>query len=283
KAGKAEPIFVIIYAGLNGESTTSSQSHYLIDDVEVIDQKGNNIVEDGGFELKENARTNTLSYFDFSTKGEANWGIENFVTIPDSAYIFDGYNESRAIHLGSHKALGAALPILPKGQYTLSYKYRSAISTTLPIRMDNFDLNGKREYTISRSISNTNNEWVSDSYSFRTYNINNEAEYADVSYLVINSQSEIDIDDLSIKDENGNEFLFAGSFDSFMAGGSYVNNTDAFKDDNGDIVFSSIRKLSMAATNDLESYVELNLASLGLNNVAAGEKINVSYEYIGGS
>ncbi len=283
KAGKAEPIFVIIYAGLNGESTTSSQSHYLIDDVEVIDQKGNNIVEDGGFELKENARTNTLSYFDFSTKGEANWGVENFVTIPDSAYIFDGYNESRAIHLGSHKALGAALPILPKGQYTLSYKYRSAISTTLPIRMDNFDLNGKREYTISRSISNTNNEWVSDSYSFRTYNINNEAEYADVSYLVINSQSEIDIDDLSIKDENGNEFLFAGSFDSFMAGGSYVNNTDAFKDDNGDIVFSSIRKLSMAATNDLESYVELNLASLGLNNVAAGEKINVSYEYIGGS
>ncbi len=282
KAGDAEPIFVIIYAGLNGEST-SSQSYYLIDDVEVIDQKGNNVVEDGGFELKENARTNTLSYFDFSDKGEANWGIENFVTIPDSAYIFDGYNESRAIHLGSYKALGVSLPILPKGQYTLSYKYRSSVSAALPIRMDNFDLTGARWYTISRSISNTNNEWVSDSYSFRTYNINNEAEYADVSYLVINSKSEIDIDDLSIKDENGNEFLFAGSFDSFMAGGSYVNNTDAFKDDNGDIVYSSIRKLSMAATSELESYVELNLASLGLNQVAEGEKINVSYEYLGGS
>ena len=281
KPGDAEPIFVIIYAALEDGSKTSSNSYYLIDDVEVIDQKGNNIVEDGGFELKENATTNTISYFDFSGKGEANWGTESFANIPSSAYINDGYNGSRAVHLSSGKALGVPLHILPKGQYTLSYKYRSNVSASLPIRMDGFTLDGTQKWTIYRNIVNTNGEWANDSYTFKTYNINNESNYADVSYLVINTNLEIDIDNLSMKDEKGNEFLFAGTFDPFMAGGSYESNTDAFKNENGDIVFSSLRKISSVA-NETESYVRLSLASLGINTAAVGEKYNVSYEYFGG-
>lgn len=280
KSGEAEPVFVVIYAGLQDTSKTSD-SYYLIDDVEVIDEHGNNVVEDGDFELKENALPNTIAYYDFTGSVEANWGANDFITAPSSIYINDGYNDTRAVHLSANKALGFSLPILPYGKYTLSYKYRTANAGSLSIRMDNYNSANNRAYYATPTVVNTNGKWVDDSYSFSTRI--SDSDYCDTSFLVLNAKADIDIDNVSIKDESGKEFVIAGTFDTFMAGGDYVNNTDAFKDENGNIVYASLRKLAMVSTVTSESYVRLNLASLGLNSFAAGQKVNVSYEYLGGT
>lgn len=280
----AEPEFVTIYAALQ-DSTKNSDSYYLLDDVEVIDEKGNNLVENGDFELKEASTVNTMGYVEF-TGTDANWASAKFTNIPASAYINDGINNSRALRLGTKKALGISLPILPQNQYTLSFNYRTNAESSMPIRMDGFDLTtGKQFWFPPISISNSGGEWASTNYSFKTYGKNDAGGdvSADVQYIVFNANTQVDLDNISLKDAAGNEFLYGGNFDPLLGGGlTYMNNAGAYLDSNGDVVYSAMKSLSSSYEASGESYLRINPYSLGLDTANVGTEYTISLEYFGG-
>lgn len=283
KAGVAEPIFVAIYAAWQ-DTSKDSNSYYLIDDVEVIDEKGNSLIENGDFELKEASTVNTMGYVEFSGT-DANWGSAKFTNIPLSAYINDGVNKTRAIRLGAKKALGISLPILPEGQYKLSFNYRTNGETSMPIRMDGFALDGNQFWFPPISISNSAGKWASAEYSFKTYGKNSEGAdiKADVQYMVFNANTQVDLDNISVKDAAGNEFLYGGDFDPIMAGGaSYLNNTGAYLSSSGDVVYSAMKKIATAA-DERESYITVSPYSLGIDTTKSDVPYTLSFEYLGGS
>lgn len=282
KAGKAEPIFVAPYARLKA-GTTSSAGYYLIDDVEVLDEKGNNLVENGNFELKENATVNTMGYADFvEGVNEANWGNSVFTHIPNSAYINNGYENTRALHLESRKSLGISLPIIAKGQYTLSFKYRTSGAANMNVRMDGFNLAGKQFWSAPVTVANTNGEWSTSTCSFKTYNDAGAA--ADVSFIIFNAVNPIDLDSISLKDANGNELVYGGNFDPLMAGGaSYLGNTGVYMDDQGNVAYSSMRNISPNHGDTVDSWITVNLAALGMDVTKENVPYNVSFEYYGGN
>lgn len=280
----AEPEFVTIYAALQ-ESTKNSDSYYLLDDVEVIDEKGNNLVENGDFELKEASTVNTMGYVEF-TGTDANWASAKFTNIPTSAYVNDGINNSRALRLGAKKALGISLPILPQNQYTLSFNYRTNVESSMPIRMDGFDITtGKQFWFPPISISNSGGEWASTNYSFKTYGKNDAGSdvSADVQYIVFNANTQVDLDNISLKDAAGNEFLYGGNFDPLLGGGlTYMNNAGAYLDSNGNVVYSAMKSLSTSYEASGESYLRVNPYSLGLDTANVGAEYTISLEYFGG-
>lgn len=281
KAGKAEPIFVAPYARLKA-GTTSSAGYYLIDDVEVLDEKGNNLVENGNFELKENAPVNTMGYADFvEGVNEANWASSVFAHIPTSSYINNGFENTRALHLGSRKSLGISLPVLARGQYTLSFKYRTSGATNMNVRLDGFGLNGERFWYAPVSVSDTNGKWASSSYSFKTFN---DKEITEPAYMVFNAVNPIDLDDISLKDEAGNELAFGGNFDPLMAGGaSYLGNTGVYMDGQGNVAYSSMRNISPNHGDTVDSWITVNLAALGMDVSKTNVPYNISFEYYGGN
>ncbi len=281
KAGVAEPIFVVPYARLKA-GTTSSVGYYLIDDVEVLDEKGNNLVEDGGFELKENATVNTMGYADFlEDANEAKWDQSVFAHIPNSAYINNGFENTRALHLESRKSLGISLPIIAKGQYTLSFKYRTSGAANMNVRMDGFNLAGERFWSAPVAVTNTNGKWSTSTCSFKTYN---DTSQADVSFIIFNATNPIDLDSISLKDANGNELVYGGNFDPLMAGGaSYLGNTGAYMDDQGNVAYSSMRNISPKHGDGLDGYITVNLAALGMDVTKENVPYNISFEYYGGN
>lgn len=279
KAGECEPIFVIIYAGLNG--VASSEGYYLIDDVEVIDEHGNNLIENGDFELKESTMVNTMGYVDIKDSGEGRWDVSKFAAIPSSAYINDGVGGTRAIHLDSEKALGISIPLLAQKQYTLTFNYRSNVAPNLAVRTDGFLLSGNQFWTAPIALTNTNNEWASTSFTFKTFS---DKSHTDTQYIVFNAHTPIDLDNVSLKDSDGNEFLYGGNFDPLMGGGlTYVNNAAAYLDEQGDVVYSSLKSLSKAYEATGDSYIYVNPYSLGLETAKLGTAYNVSFEYLGGT
>lgn len=279
KAGECEPIFVIIYAGLNG--VASSEGYYLIDDVEVIDEHGNNLIENGDFELKESTMINTMGYVDIEDSGEGKWDVSKFAAIPSSAYINDGVGGTRAIHLDSKKALGISIPLLAQKQYTLTFNYRSNVAPNLAVRTDGFLLSGDQFWTAPLALTNTNNEWDSTSFTFKTFS---GESHTDTQYIVFNAHTPIDLDNVSLKDSDGNEFLYGGNFDPLMGGGlTYVNNAAAYLDEQGDVVYSSLKSLSKAYEATGDSYIYVNPYSLGLETAKLGTAYNVSFEYLGGT
>lgn len=282
KAGVAEPIFVAPYARLKA-GTTSSAGYYLIDDVEVLDEKGNNLVENGDFELKENAPVNTMGYADFvEGANEAKWDQSVFAHIPTSAYINNGFGNTRAIHLESRKSLGISLPIIAKGQYTLSFKYRTSGVANMNVRMDGFNLAGDQFWSAPVAVANTNGEWSTSTCSFKTYNDAGAA--ADVSFIIFNAVNPVDLDDISLKDEAGNELAFGGNFDPLMAGGaSYLGNTGVYMDDQGNVAYSSMRNISPNHGDTVDSWITVNLAALGMDVTKENVPYNVSFEYYGGN
>ena len=282
KAGVAEPICVAPYARLKA-GVTSSTEYYLIDDVEVLDEKGNNLVENGDFESKENTTINTMGYADFVTTGpnEANWASSVFAHIPTSTYINDGFENTRALHLESRKSLGISLPIIAKGQYTLSFKYRAGADANINVRLDGFDLSGNEFLYAPISVANTNGGWANSSCTFTTYK---GAVAKDVSYLVFNAVNPIDLDNISLKDMNGNELIYGGNFDPLMAGGaSYLGNTGVYMDDQGNVAYSSMKNISPSHGDGPDGYITVNLAALGMNVTKENVPYNISFEYYGGN
>lgn len=282
KAGVAEPIFVAPYARLKA-GTTSSAGYYLIDDVEVLDEKGNNLVENGDFELKENAPVNTMGYADFvEGVNEAIWDQSVFAHIPTSAYINNGFGNTRALHLESRKSLGISLPIIAKGQYTLSFKYRTSGAANMNVRMDGFNLDGAQFWYAPVTVVNTNGEWSTSTCSFKTYNDAGAA--ADVSYIIFNAVNPIDLDNISLKDASGNELVYGGNFDPLMAGGaSYLGNTGVYMDDQGNVAYSSMRNISPKNGDTVDGWITVNLAALGMNVSKTNVPYNISFEYYGGN
>lgn len=281
QAGVAEPIFVAPYARLKA-GATSSTGYYLIDDVEVLDEKGNNLVIDGGFELKANAPVNTMGYADFvEGVNEANWANSVFAHIPTSAYISDGFENTRALHLESRKSLGISLPVIARGQYTLSYKYRTNGAASMSIRMDGFNLDGEQFWYAPVSVTDTKGEWTSSSLSFKTFN---DKAVIEPAYMVFNAINPIDLDDISLKDEAGNELAFGGNFDPLMAGGaSYLGNTGVYMDDQGNVAYSSMKNISPNHGDKVDGYITVNLAALGMDVSKANVPYNISFEYYGGN
>ena len=286
QAGVAEPIFVAPYARLKA-GTTSSTGYYLIDDVEVLDEKGNNLVEDGGFELKENATVNTMGYATMPEgQNETVWN-GNFGSIPSSAYIYDGYNGSKAIHLESKKSLGIALPLLPNDDsnriFTLSFKYRTTEIPTHFLKIDGFYTNNERMYyaAAGTSLQNTNGNWVTTSYEFKTRNNAATNNATSTEFMIFNAVTPIDLDDISIKDAAGNEYVYGGNFETIYGGASYKNNAGAYIDEKGNVVYSSLKYLTNNA-DATDSYLSINLQSLGIDTSKAGTTYSLSYEYLGG-
>ena len=282
QAGVAEPIFVAPYARLKA-GTTSSAGYYLIDDVAVLDEKGNNLVENGDFELKENATVNTMGYADFvEGANEAKWDQSVFAHIPTSAYINNGFGNTRALHLESRKSLGISLPIIAKGQYTLSFKYRTSGAANMNVRMDGFNLAGKQFWSAPVTVTNTNGEWSTSTCSFKTYNDAGAA--ADVSFIIFNAVNPIDLDSISLKDANGNELVYGGNFDPLMAGGaSYLGNTGVYMDDQGNVAYSSMRNISPKHGDTVDGWITVNLAALGMDVSKVNVPYNISFEYYGGN
>lgn len=279
KAGSAEPMYVAIYACLT-DSSQASDSYYLIDDVEVIDEKGNNLIESGGFELKENAGVNTMGISDFTDPAETNWATGVFAHIPSSSYVNDGVNNTRGLHLESKKSLGISLPILAKGKYTLSFAYRTNGDPNMSVRMDGFQLSGEQFWTAPIGVANTNGEWGLTSLTFNTYGTNGAA---DVAFIVFNAVKEIDLDNISLKNEAGEEFVYGGNFDPLLAGGaSYLGNTGAYVDSDGNIAYSSMKNLAPQHGDTVDGYLALNFASMGLDMLKVDVPYTVSFDYIGG-
>lgn len=280
KAGSAEPMYVAIYACLT-DPNQASDSYYLIDDVEVIDEKGNDLIESGGFELKENAGVNTMGISDFTDSIETNWLTGVFAHIPSSSYVNDGVNNTRGLHLESKKSLGISLPILAKGKYTLSFAYRTNGDPNMNVRMDGFQLSGEQFWTAPIGVANTNGEWGLTSLTFNTYGTNSAA---DVAFIVFNAVKEIDLDNISLKNEAGEEFVYGGNFDPLLAGGaSYLGNTGAYVDSDGNIAYSSMRNLAPQHGDTVDGYLALNIASLGLDMSKADVPYTISFDYIGGN
>ena len=280
KPGSAEPMYVAIYASLSDEKTTSD-SYYLIDDVEVIDERGNNLIESGGFELKENAGVNTMGISDFTAATETNWLTGVFAHIPFSSYVNDGVNNTRGLRLESKKSLGISLPILAKGKYTLSFAYRTNGDPNMNVRMDGFQLSGEQFWTAPIGVANTNGEWGFTSLTFNTYGTNGAA---DVAFIVFNAIKEIDLDNISLKNEAGEEFVYGGNFDPLLAGGaSYLGNTGAYVDSDGNIAYSSMKNLAPQHGDKVDGYIAVNVASLGLDMFKADVPYTLSFEYIGGN
>lgn len=282
KAGVAEPIFVAPYARLKAGATSSTE-YYLIDDVEVLDEKGNNLVQNGDFELKENAMVNTMGYADFvEGANEAKWDQSVFAHIPASAYINNGFGNTRALHLESRKSLGISLPIIAKGQYTLSFKYRTSGAANMNVRMDGFNLAGTQFWSAPVTVTNTNGEWSTSTCSFKTYNDAGAA--ADVSFIIFNAVNPIDLDNISLKDANGNELVYGGNFDPLMAGGaSYLGNTGVYMDDQGNVAYSSMRNISPKHGDTVDGWITVNLAALGMDVTKENVPYNISFEYYGGN
>lgn len=280
KPGSAEPMYVAVYASLSDEKTTSD-SYYLIDDVEVIDERGNNLIESGGFELKENAGVNTMGISDFTAATETNWLTGVFAHIPSSSYVNDGVNNTRGLHLESKKSLGISLPILAKGKYTLSFAYRTNGDPNMNVRMDGFQLSGEQFWTAPIGVANTNGEWGFTSLTFNTYGTNGAA---DVAFIVFNAIKEIDLDNISLKNEAGEEFVYGGNFDPLLAGGaSYFGNTGVYRDSDGNIAYSSMRNLAPQHGDKVDGYIAVNVASLDLDMFKADVPYTLSFEYIGGN
>ncbi len=281
QAGVVEPIFVAPYVRLKSGSS-SSTGYYLIDDLQVLDEKGNNIVENGDFELKENSPVNTIGYADFlDGVNEANWATSVFGHIPSSAYVDEGYENTRSLHLDARKSLGISLPIVPSDQYTLSFKYRAGSDAIANVRMDGYDLDGKQFYYAPISVKNTNGEWDTASCDFR---ISNGTSAVTLEYLVLNAVSAMDVDSISLKDSKGNEFIYGGSFDPLMAGGaSYLGNAGVYTDDQGNIVYSSMKNLNSQHGDTVDSMITLSLPALGMDVAKADVPYTISFEYRGGN
>lgn len=283
----AEPEFVTIYAALQ-DSTKNSDSYYLLDDIEVIDEKGNNLVENGDFELKEAATVNTMGYASIPDgSNEVAW-YGNFGAIPSSAYIYDGFNGSKAIHLDSKKSLGIALPLLPNDDankiFTLSFKYRTNQAPLHWLRMDGFYTNNDCMYyaTAGSSLENTNGNWSTASYEFKTKNNAESNNATSTEFMIFNAGTPIDLDDISIKDPAGNEYVYGGNFETLLGGGlSYKNNAGAYVDENGNVVYSTLKYLTSSATAT-ESCLRINPYSLGLDVANVNSTYTLSYEYFGG-
>lgn len=287
KPTQAEPAFVAIYSVLQ-DASGSGDAYYLIDDVEVLDEKGNNLVEDGGFELKEKASVNTMGLATMPEGiNEVTWGGA-FDNVPVSSFIDDGFNGTRAIHLDSRKSLGISLPKLPNDSadktFTLSFKYRTTQAPLLWLKIDGFNLDNKRIFyaTEGSGLNNTNGEWVAASYQFKTRINATENNATSTEFMIFNAVTPIDLDDISVKDNSGTEYLYGGNFEPVMAGGgAFVNNANAYLDENGGVVYSAMQKISTNATAK-ESYLSVNPYSLGIDTANSGVKYTISFEYLGG-
>ena len=281
KAGVAEPIFVAPYVRLVNADKPST-GYYLIDDVRVLDEKGNNLVENGDFELKENSPVNTMGYADFKEgANEAVWAESVFAHIPSSAYVNEGYENTRSLHLDARKSLGISLPIVPNDQYTLSFKYRAGADANANVRMDGFNVEGKQFWYAPISVKNTNGEWDTASCNFK---ISNGTSAVTLEYLVLNAVSAMDVDNISLKDSKGNEFIYGGNFDPLMAGGaSYLGNTGVYTDDQANIVYSSMKNLNSKHGDTVDSMITLSLPALGMDVAKADVPYTISFEYRGGN
>ena len=287
KPGVAEPVYVTLHASLQ-DASKESADYYLIDDVGVLNEKGECVMSGGTF---DNATTDKgdalLGFVDGGDKVVDNWTETNFVALPKENYIYDGFNGTRAVHLNKNQSIGFSFPVLPRTEtFTLSLKYRKAESTHLFARLDhynqNLDLANERQYYADFTM-NELNKWAEASYTFHTVRSDGAAGQAiDVSFLVLAAgNGAIDLDSVSLKDSTGLEYIPQGNFNVPNGGGAQmINNAATYLQDDGTIVYTARRKISNKSTYTAESYIGIDEIALGIEN---DKEYTLGFEYVGGA
>ena len=285
KPGVAEPVYVTLHASLQ-DASKESADYYLIDDVEVLNEKGESVMSGGTFDNTANADVDKLlGFYDGGEKINDSWGEANFVPTPKENYIYDGYKGTRAVHLNKNQSIGLSFPVLPRTEtFTLSVKYRKTESTHLFARIDCFDQSlalDKQSLTYAPLATNELNKWADSSFTFHTVR-SDGGDARDTSYIVFSAgNGAIDLDSVSLKDSTGLEYIPQGNFNAPNGGGNatMVNNAATYLQDDGTIVYSARRKISNSSTYNAESFIELNELDLGLEG---GHEYTLGFEYVGG-
>ena len=286
KPGVAEPVYVTLHASLQ-DATTESADYYLIDDVEVLNEKGECVMSGGTF---DNATTDKgdvlLGFVDGGEKVNDSWTGANFVALPKENYIYDGFNGTRAVHLNKNQSVGLSFPVLPRSEtFTLSLKYRKTENTHLFARIDHYnqslEIAKQRQYYAGLS-TNELNQWADASYTFHTVRSDGAAgEALDVTYLVLAAgNGAIDLDSVSLKDSTGLEYIAQGNFNVPNGGGArMINNAATYLQDDGTFVYTARRKISNSSTYTAESYIGIDEIALGIED---GLEYTLGFEYLGG-
>ncbi len=280
KPGVAEPVYVTLHASLQ-DATKESADYYLIDDVEVLNEKGECVMSGGTF---DNATTDKgdalLGFFDGKTGLNDKWAENKYTALPRENYIYDGFNGTRAVRLQNYQTLGFSFPKLPYDEtYTLSLKYRRTENSTFYARIDNYRLaDNERQWAAALPVS-AKGEWAESSYQFK---VTNGTAPCDVTYMIlIANGGAMDVDSVSIKDSKGVEWLPQGNFNAPNGGGVTTNNLAAsYLQDDGTYVYSARRRLTPASEpTDIESFISID--ELGIDMVE-GLNYTLSFEYLGG-
>ena len=286
KPSVAEPVYVTLHASLQ-DATKESADYYLIDDVEVLNEKGECVMSGGTFDNVTTDKGDTLlGFVDGGDSVNDSWTGANFVALPKENYIYDGFNGTRAVHLNKNQSIGLSFPVLPRTEtFTLSLKYRKTENTHLFARIDHYNqslaLADQRQWYAGLNTSELN-QWADASYTFRTVRSDGAAgEALDVSYLVLAAgNGAIDLDSVSLKDSTGLEYIPQGNFNAPNGGGAQmINNAATYLQDDGTIVYTARRKISNSSTYTAESYIGIDEIALGIQD---GSEYTLGFEYLGG-
>lgn len=163
--------------------------------------------------------------------------------------------------------------------FTLSFRYKhsSQDGARLSLRIDGINkTDGARFWYADSSgvVGDTGGSWSTYSYSFKS--IGGQAE---TNYLELYAYGDWLIDNISITDTAGTEYVIGGTFEALDPGKmTLVGNWGYVDCHNGTYALGGVKN-GTHSTGAIDGYIQINEADIGME---VGKDYTVSYEYMGG-
>lgn len=173
-------------------------------------------------------------------------GVKNSAVrvLGNDDFVSDAHSGERAIKV-SDKSLGLRFGVLPAqtdGFYTFSF-WTKQLSVSgenrFSIRFDNMDSKNVRQYYANGAVSLKVGEWVQYTYNFTSTLFENGSYIDSRTSLTISAYGDFLIDDITLKDANGLNYICDGDFEPVeLLGWKFGSmGVGAAKQDDGSVVF----------------------------------------------
>ncbi len=196
--------------------------------------------------------------------------------------VSDSHSGKYAIDV-SNKSLGIRFGILPaqkNGFYTFSFWTKQLSDSgekRFSIRFDNMDTHNSRAYYAAGKVSLKVGEWVQYTYDFTSTHFENGGYIDSRTSLTISALGDFLIDDITLKDADGTNYICDGDFEPVeLLGWKYgAMGVGAAKQDDGSVFFG-------VSSWDIKTMAQMGEGYFQIKPKAnAGVGAVVTFDYLG--
>ncbi len=235
--------------------------------------------------LSMGPRTPSFKYFLLDRTSSATEAVDTYTTNDSDNYsIIQSSDLSTDAHSGykSLKLDNASLGIrfgylADNGKYNFSFWAKKVAdgqsSTRFSVRFDNYNSGGERAWYASMATKEIVNGWTHYSYDFVSMVFERPS-------LTLSSYGSFLVDDITLTDESGTNYIMDGDFDDTELLGYRPTNAGLAKQSDGSVIFgfnsynSEYNKNNAASNGYNEAYFEVNPSK-------AADSCTVSFEFCG--